>query len=74
MNSLLKKFNNSISKDETGNFFIRITSNELVRNSHPQDYVDLHKIEEDKALQICVLLGYTDEEIVSLLGRISSET
>ena len=33
------------------------------------DIVDLQEVSEETALKICILLGYTDEEMLSLLRR-----
>ena len=35
----------------------------------PEDIVDLQQVPEDIALKICVLLDYTDEDMVDLLRR-----
>ena len=49
--------------------FVKITKQERVVLTPTSDVVDLQIIPEDKALQICCILGYSDEEMLSLLKR-----
>ena len=49
--------------------FVKVTKQEKVVLTPTSDVVDLQIIPEDKALQICCILGYSDEEMMSLLKR-----
>ena len=49
--------------------FIKVNKQEKIVVTPTSDVVDLQIIPEDKALQICCVLGYSDEEMMSLLKR-----
>ena len=49
--------------------FIKVSSEGHITLTPTADVVDLQIIPEDKALQICCILGYSDEEMLALIRR-----
>ena len=54
--------------------FIKVSSEGNVTLTPTSDVVDLQIISEDKAIQVCCILGYSDEEMLSLIRRRSELT
>ena len=48
---------------------IKVNKEEEIVLTPPTDFVDLQAIDEEKALKICAILDYSDEEMLSLLKR-----
>ena len=53
--------------------FIRVDKSGLIVMTPTSDVVDLQILPEDKALQICCILGYSDEEMLELIRRRSEQ-
>lgn len=53
--------------------FIKVNKQGHIELTPNSDIVDLQIISEDKALQICCILGLSDEEMLSLMRRRSAQ-